>query len=127
MSKFKLLALDLDGTLTDSKKRISGKNREYIRKAQEKGVEIILASGRPVIGIRSIADELDLWKTGGYILAYNGGQIIDCKSGNDLVKQTIPMECVHDICEVIRHYGVFPLTYNGTGVICENDTDHRTA
>ena len=123
MSKFKLLALDLDGTLTDSKKRISEKNREYIRKAQEKGVEIILASGRPVIGIRSIADELDLWKTGGYILAYNGGQIIDCKSGNDLVKQTIPMECVHDICEVIRHYGVFPLTYNGTGVICENDTD----
>ena len=123
MSKYKLLALDLDGTLTDSEKHVSARNREYIKKAREKGVQVILASGRPVIGIKAVADELDLWNNGGFILAYNGGQIIDCRTGADLVKQTIPMEYVHEICDVINHFGVYPLTYNETGVICENDTD----
>lgn len=123
MENIKLLALDLDGTLTNSKKEVSKTNKEYIRKAQDKGIQIILASGRPVIGVKGIADTLDLWKQGGYILAYNGGQIIDCKSGKDMVKQIIPLEYVHGICNVINKYNVFPLTYDDTGVICENDTD----
>ena len=121
MSRFKLLALDLDGTLTNSEKKVSEKNKEYIRMAQEQGVKVALASGRPVIGIQKIADELDLWRMGGYILAYNGGHIIDCGAGADLVKRTIPLEYVHDICEVIRKFNAFPLTYNGVGVISESD------
>lgn len=123
MRDIKLLALDLDGTLTNSKKKISSVNKEYIRKAQERGIQIILASGRPVIGITSIADALNLWETGGYILAYNGGQIIDCKSRKDMVKKTIPIECVHEICEVIHRFNVYPLTYDEAGVICENDSN----
>lgn len=121
MSDIKLLALDLDGTLTNSKKRVSEKNKKYIKKAQDKGVKIILASGRPVIGIKSVSDELDLGQQGGYILAYNGGQIIDCKTGEDLVKETIAMKYVHDICDVINKFNVYPLCYDNTGVICEND------
>lgn len=123
MNNIKLLALDLDGTLTNNEKKVSKTNKEYIRRAQKKGIKVILASGRPVIGIKKIADELDLWNAGGYILAYNGGQIIDCKTGNNLIKRTIPMEYVHDICDLINKYPVYPLTYNETGVICENDTD----
>lgn len=123
MRDIRLLALDLDGTLTNSEKHVSEKNKKYIRMAQEKGVKVILASGRPVIGIKGVADELDLWTMGGYILAYNGGHIIDCKTGEDLVKRTIPMEYVHDICDVINRFAVYPLCYNDTGVICENDTD----
>lgn len=123
MNDIKLLALDLDGTLTNCKKEITTINKEYIRKAQDKGVQIILASGRPVIGITGVADALNLWETGGYILAYNGGQIIECKSKKDLVKKTIPLEYVHDICEVIHKFKVYPLTYDGTGVICENDSN----
>lgn len=123
MNNIKLLALDLDGTLTNSRKQVSRKNKEYIRKAQDKGVRIILASGRPVIGIRAVADALDLWNMGGYILAYNGGHIIDCMTGQDLVKRTVDMEYVHDICDVINRFQVYPLCYDDKGVICENDTD----
>lgn len=123
MNNIKLLALDLDGTLTNSEKHVSKRNKKYIRMAQEKDVKIVLASGRPVIGIRSIADELELWSKGGYILAYNGGHIIDCGSRSDVTKKTIPMEYVHHICNVINKYKVYPLCYNEMGVICENDTD----
>lgn len=123
MNNIKMLALDLDGTLTNSKKEVSDKNVEYIHKAQKKGVSIILASGRPVIGIKKIADRLNLWQSGGYILAYNGGQIVDCATGKDLIKKTIPLKYSHDICEVINKFNVYPLTYNHVGVICENDTN----
>ena len=122
-SKFQLLALDLDGTLTNSQKQVSSKNRHYIRLAQDKGVKIVLASGRPVIGIEQVAKALDLYHLGGYILAYNGGQILDCKTGKSLVERFIPMAYYHDICEVIHQFSVFPLTYNEVGVICENDED----
>ncbi len=122
-SKYRLLALDLDGTLTDSQKKVSLKNREYIRLAQERGVDIILASGRPVIGIESVANALNLYETGGYILAYNGGQIIDCKAKKALIEHFVPAEYYHEICGIIHKFHVFPLTYNATGVICENNED----
>ena len=48
--KYKLLALDLDGTLTNTKKEITPYTRQTIIKAQQKGVKIILATGRPTYG-----------------------------------------------------------------------------
>lgn len=120
--KYKLLALDLDGTLTSSQKQVSPGNRAAIRKAQEAGCDIILASGRPVLGIQKVADALDLHTYGGYILAYNGGQIIDCRSGKDLVKRTIPHTYYHDICECGHRFPINVLTYNSEGVIAESDS-----
>ena len=49
--KYKLLVLDLDGTLTNAKKEITLRNREALIHAQEQGVKLILASGRPTFGI----------------------------------------------------------------------------
>ena len=87
------------------------------------GIDVILASGRPVIGIERVARALNLYRTGGYILAYNGGHIIDCKTGNTLVERRIPMAYNHEICELGRRFHVFPLSYNQHGVICEEDED----
>ena len=58
--KYKAIALDLDGTLLNSKKEVSNKNKEIIMKAAKAGVKIILASGRPVPGIKKIAKQLHL-------------------------------------------------------------------
>lgn len=48
---YKLLVLDLDGTLTNSKKEITPFTRETLLQAQEKGLHLVLASGRPTYGI----------------------------------------------------------------------------
>ena len=61
--KYTAIALDLDGTLLNSKKEISKRNKEAIRKAAKAGVKIILASGRPVPGILKIAHALRLRKS----------------------------------------------------------------
>lgn len=120
-STYKLLALDLDGTLTDSRKEVPHENLECIAAAMDRGVKVVLASGRPVMGIRKVAEKLGLYDRGGYILAYNGGNVIDCGSGVDLLKKTIPEEFNAEICSIGTKFKVFPLTYNGAGVICEDD------
>ena len=56
--KYKLLVLDLDGTLTNAKKEITLHNREALIRVQQQGVKLILASGRPTFGIVPLADEL---------------------------------------------------------------------
>ena len=61
--KYKAIALDLDGTLLNSKKEISKNNKETIMKAAKAGVKIILASGRPVPGVKKIAEQLHLRST----------------------------------------------------------------
>ena len=79
--KYKLLVLDVDGTLLDSEKKISKRTLAALLKVQQMGVRIVLASGRPTYGLMPIAKALELGNYGGFILSYNGGQIINAQSG----------------------------------------------
>lgn len=90
---YKLLVLDLDGTLTNKKKEIPARNLETLLLAQEKGLKIVLASGRPTFGITPLATQLKLEHYGGYILSFNGGQIIDCKT-NEIIYENV-LDPVH--------------------------------
>lgn len=58
--KYKLLVLDLDGTLTNKQKKITPHTKETLLKIQEQGVKIVLASGRPTYGIAPLAEQLEL-------------------------------------------------------------------
>lgn len=89
MSDIKVLALDLDGTLTNDQKLVTPRTRAALDAAIEKGVTIVLASGRPTAGIQPLAEELGLDKKGGCILSYNGGKIVDCRTGETLVEKTL--------------------------------------
>ena len=65
--KYKLLVLDLDGTLTNQKKEVTEHTRRTLIEAQERGVKIVLASGRPTYGVAPLAEILELQKYEGYI------------------------------------------------------------
>lgn len=119
----KALALDLDGTLTNGEKTITPATRAAVRDAINGGVHIILASGRPVFGVLPAARTLGLFERGGFILAYNGGVIIDCKTNTTIFERLLPAECYPEICALARGAGLCALTYDGKGVIAESDTD----
>ena len=57
---YRIIALDLDGTLTNHDKVITPKTREALLKAQQEGAIVVLASGRPTYGIVPLANELKL-------------------------------------------------------------------
>ena len=75
-----IISLDLDGTLTNSEKKVTPRTRQALLDAEANGAVLVLASGRPTYGIAPVAECLEMEKRGGYILSYNGGQIVDWKS-----------------------------------------------
>lgn len=118
-SGIRLLALDLDGTLTNSQKEISGRNKTALYEAEKLGVRVALASGRPALGIRRLADELWLSQRGGFIMAYNGGEITDCQSGKIIFRRTLPEALVPKIAELGRELGMHLISYNDNEIVSE--------
>lgn len=118
--EYKVIALDLDGTLTNSRKEVSPRNIEAIHKAVAKGVHVVLASGRPLPGVVPVAKDVGLFDVGGYMLAYNGSQVVDCRTGESLIHVTLPEEYYPEICRSYRNFGINLLTYDHVGVISEN-------
>lgn len=87
--KYKLLVLDVDGTLLNNNKEISPRTQAALLKVQQMGVHIVLASGRPTNGVLPIAHKLELNHYGGFVLSYNGGQIINAQTGEILFEKRI--------------------------------------
>ena len=108
----KLVALDIDGTLTDNEKQIPAANRDSLIAAQKRGVKVVLASGRPTFGIRHLAEELELENYGGFILAYNGGYIIDCKNKTAISKQYLSSEILGELFDAACELDVAIITYD---------------
>ncbi len=121
---YKLLALDLDGTLTNSKKEITSHTIDTLLQAQEKGLRIILASGRPIEGILPLAEQLQLQKYNGYIMAFNGGLIIECATGRTIYKKTIPPSVYPYLYAKAKEYG-FPLVSYLNGAIASEDIENE--
>ena len=58
---YKLIALDLDGTLKSTDKQILPKTKAILQELAKRGVVIVLASGRPTAGLYAEANELDIY------------------------------------------------------------------
>lgn len=122
--QYKMIALDLDGTLTNSRKEVSERNKLALKNAADRGVHIVLASGRPLVGILPVAEMVDLKTLGGYMLAYNGAHIVDATTGETILQTTLPEEYYDDIISYGRKFDdVTILTYNHTGAITLDDTN----
>lgn len=119
----KVLALDIDGTLTNNKKEITPITREAIKRAADKGVKIVIASGRPLKGIVPVADKLGLKEMGGYVLSFNGGRITDYKSGEIIHDEKLPGEYIKEIYDLSAENHVNIMSYEGDDVISENIDD----
>ncbi len=110
--RYSVLALDLDGTLTNAKKEITPAVKWAIQKAVNKGVAIVLASGRPIPGMAHVADELGLDKIGGYVLSNNGSKIVEWKSKKVIFEKTLPRQAVEESCFAAHKFGVTALVYD---------------
>ena len=114
---YKIIALDIDGTLTNSKKEILPHTRYALIEAQKRGKKIILASGRHPVGIKHIAKDLMLDRYGGYIMAFNGGKIIDCSTDETIASKDFPREYLADIVGVLKETNLTLNTYDDRRVI----------
>lgn len=109
--KYQILVLDLDGTLTNSKKQITEPTLKALIEIQEAGKKVVLASGRPTQGVAPLAKQLHLDKYGSYILSYNGARIIDCRTEELIYNKTLPSDVVRPVYDISRNYNVDLISY----------------
>ena len=124
--RYRIIALDLDGTLTNSEKIITAETQRRLIEFQRAGGKVVLASGRPTHGISGHAETLRLSEFGGYILAYNGGCVIDCRKNRIMFQQTLPMDVIPEICDIIKDYPVGINTYEDDCIIDGNQVNKYT-
>lgn len=71
----KLVAIDIDGTLLNSASQLTTGVKEALQKAKEKGVYIVLCTGRPLPGVKEYLNTLDLLSADDYVITYNGSLV----------------------------------------------------
>ncbi len=123
MKTYRMIVLDLDGTLTNRDKVITPKTKAALMRLKEEGGVIVLASGRPTYGVMPLAEELELTKTGGFILSFNGGRIINCQTGETVFAKELPVESNRKIIALAKEHGVNILTYEKNWIVTPDASD----
>ena len=118
--KYKLLVLDVDGTLLNDEREISKRTLAALLKVQQMGVRIVLASGRPTYGLMPLAKTLELGNYGGVVLSYNGCQIIKAQNGEILFERRINPEMLPYLEKIARKNGFAIFTYHDDTLITDS-------
>ena len=100
---YKLVVIDLDGTLLNRYGEITEKTKEVVTKCINKGIEIVLASGRPIDSIKAIAKELGI---NGYFIAGNGALVYDLKKDKIIYENYMKKEKVLEIIKICEENSI---------------------
>ncbi|QHQ62701.1 Cof-type HAD-IIB family hydrolase [Anaerocolumna sedimenticola] len=120
---YEILVLDIDGTLTNSKKEISNKTLDSIMKIQERGHKVVLASGRPTPGVLPLANKLKLSEYNGYILSFNGAKIINCNTNEIIYQKVLPGDIIPRLHKAASENSVGIISYEDNCIITDSEID----
>lgn len=113
MEGIKIIALDLDGTLLDSQKRLSTENRQALERAAEMGIQIVPTTGRIYAIIPEAVRELPFVN---YAITVNGAEIYDVKNQRVIAKNELSWQKAVAIMEYLDGFDVVYDCYqNGAG------------
>lgn len=111
--RYRLIAMDLDGTLNNDEKRIDPPTRDALMRAQAAGIRLMLASARPLPGLYRDRDALRLGEYGGILMAYNGGRIVDARTGETLYAMGMDREAAREALRLLETLPVTPILDDG--------------
>ncbi|MBO4611713.1 MAG: Cof-type HAD-IIB family hydrolase [Bacteroidaceae bacterium] len=118
--KYKLIVLDVDGTMLNSNREVTKRTVQTLRRVQQMGIKIALASGRPTYGILPLAREIDLGVYGGYIISYNGAQVMEAQTGQIIFERRIDPQMVPYLEKKARKMGFTMAYYDGDEVVSDD-------
>lgn len=102
----KLVAIDLDGTLLDPERKITPAVKEAVKAAKKLGVKIVICTGRPLMGVTDILEQLDLTEHGDYVITYNGALVLRADTGEEFIKESILRDDFLDLDAMARKIGL---------------------
>lgn len=117
----KIIAVDVDGTLVNSKHEITEKTKNTFIKCQEKGHIVVIASGRDVEGVRNLAKSLKFDLFNGVLSNYNGCRVTNFKTGEILFNHTLEVNEANEIIQFIRDLNVEIFTFKDGKVYSDDE------
>ena len=103
---YKLVALDMDGTLLDDKKNISLGNKEAIIEAKKNGCHVIIATGRPKKGIIKYQEQLKTNYLNEYLVVFNGALVIDYNTDEVIYESVLTGKDIHYLNNIAKDLNV---------------------
>lgn len=125
---YEVIALDIDGTLTNDDKIITPKTKNALMQAQQMGKKVVLATGRHPHGVIPYAQELELQKYGGYLLCFNGGIVVEVtESGfKTIYSKELPNFYIPQVCDIISKSNITVNTYTEDAIIADKKENAYT-
>lgn len=114
---YKLVAIDLDGTMLNQYGIVTQKTKSAIQKIQEKGIEVIIASGRPIDSIKTIAKEI---KSEKYFISGNGAIIYDIANDEIIYENTLKKQKTLDIIKICEENSIYYNIYTEKEIIAKS-------
>lgn len=114
---YKLAAIDLDGTMLNQYGVVTQETKEAIERAQQKGIKIIIASGRPIDSIKTITKEI---KSEKYFIAGNGAIIYDIAKDEIIYENTLKKQKVLDIIKICEENSIYYNIYTEKEMIAKS-------
>lgn len=114
---YKLIAIDLDGTLLNSYGMVSEKNKQALIEANKKGAEIVIASGRSTNSVKNIANDLGICN---YIICGNGSLIYDLQHEEIIYDKFIDKKKALQIIEICEQNSIYYNIYTENMVIAKS-------
>ncbi|RWX54579.1 sugar-phosphatase [Photobacterium chitinilyticum] len=111
---YKLVALDMDGTLLNSQKEISVRTKQAINDAREQGAHVVLASGRPLEGMADYLAQLGMTSNDDYVLSYNASLVQRVGNKEVIRKQIMKGSDAKNIASLSHDLGVFVHAFSPT-------------
>ena len=116
---------DLDGTLLTTSKTITPYTQRVLVEAQQRGLTIILASGRPLYSILPFAEQLELQKHRGFIISFNGSLVWDCAKGKAINEQVIPLSIIPQLVAAVgEDFHIHG--YKGNSIVIQGKPDEKS-
>ena len=118
---YKLVAIDLDGTLLNSYGDVSNNNKEKLKKAIEMGTEVVLSSGRPIMSVKNFAKEIGCNK---YIICGNGAITYDIQNEEIIYNRFLDKSKVLQIVKICEENSIFYTVYTKDTILTKNLNYH---
>jgi hypothetical protein len=121
---YNTLVLDCDGTLLNSKGMIDPLTKETLINLQEAGNRLILASGRPALGMIDFVKELQLDKFDSHYISFNGAEIFSAKNNEKIYERYLELDEQEKVYDFILSKDLTILTYHHEDIILSGEGPH---
>ncbi|WP_303864864.1 Cof-type HAD-IIB family hydrolase [Alkalibaculum bacchi] len=117
---YKLIAVDIDGTLLNSQGILTKKTKKAIQEAVDVGVVFVICTGRPIQGVKSLNEEINRDLP---FITYNGAMVIKGKSKEILYQRSLPKNLAKEVYDIGSKWNTTMIIWSDNKLYVNHEND----